>query len=158
MEQKGFTLIELLIVVAIIGFIAAIAIPNLMVAIQKGKQKATMADLKSLGTAIESYVTDWTMAPAANPTVSGGTTWFEPYYIKICPRADGWGHPFGYLFAASLDEYSIFSAGRDGTSAVPAAVTIPAAGPLYICTRLIDFNFDVCFSDGYFTVGPDTKR
>jgi general secretion pathway protein G len=54
-NQKGFTLIELLIVVAIIGIIAAIAIPNLLNAIDRGKQKRTMADLRSIGTAVESY-------------------------------------------------------------------------------------------------------
>ena len=55
MNKKGFTLIELLIVVAIIGIMAAIAIPNLLVALQKGKQKATMGDMKSVGTALEVY-------------------------------------------------------------------------------------------------------
>ncbi len=57
-RQKGFTLIELLIVVAIIGIIAAIAIPNLLNAIDRGKQKRTMADMRSVGTAIESYAVD----------------------------------------------------------------------------------------------------
>ena len=38
-RQKGFTLIELLIVVAIIGIIAALLIPNFLDALQKAKQK-----------------------------------------------------------------------------------------------------------------------
>ena len=45
-RQKGFTLIELLIVVAIIGIIAALLIPNFLDALQKAKQKRTVADKK----------------------------------------------------------------------------------------------------------------
>ena len=63
--DKGFTLIELLIVVAIIGIIAAIAIPNLLNAIDRGKQKRTMADMRSIGTAIESYAVDNNVYPVA---------------------------------------------------------------------------------------------
>ncbi len=160
MNKKGFTLIELLIVVAIIGIIAAIAIPNLLVALQKGKQKATMGDLKSIGTGIESYITDWAVAPETSPMIDGLATadgWFEPFYIKIAPKADGWGKPWGYESRGTADdEYSIYSAGRDG-SGVPAGITDP---PLrqYICTTLSDFNWDIVFSNGSYTVGPDVKR
>ena len=50
--QKGFTLIELLIVIAIIGLIAAMLIPNLLDAMQKTKQKRTIADMRITGTAL----------------------------------------------------------------------------------------------------------
>lgn len=162
MNKKGFTLIELLIVVAIIGIIAAIAIPNLLVALQKGKQKATMGDLKSIGTGIESYITDWAFAPASDPVANGGATWFEPFYIKISPQADGWGHPWGYVSqTANDDEYSIFSAGRNGTAAGPGTTIETPTGPLgvqYICTTVSDFNWDIVFSNGNYTIGPDVKR
>src|SRR5438094_309697 len=47
-----------LVVVAIIGILAAIAIPNLLTAKQRASQKRTMADIRSLGAALEAYASD----------------------------------------------------------------------------------------------------
>ncbi len=56
--RRAFTLIELLIVVAIIGVLAAIAVPNFMNAQVRAKVSRVQADLRSFGTALETYYLD----------------------------------------------------------------------------------------------------
>lgn len=57
-QKNGFTLIELLIVVAIIGILAAIAVPNFLNAQIRAKVARVEADHRALGTAIEMYYLD----------------------------------------------------------------------------------------------------
>ena len=58
MKRYGFTLIELLIVVAIIGILAAIAVPNFLNAQVRAKVSRAQSDLRSISMALESYRLD----------------------------------------------------------------------------------------------------
>lgn len=64
-NRKGFTLIELLIVVAIIGILAAIAIPQFSAYRAKAFNTAGNSDLKNTKTGMEAYMADRQAYPAA---------------------------------------------------------------------------------------------
>ena len=157
MNKKGFTLIELLIVIAIIGIVAAIAIPNLLTALQKGKQKATMGDMRGIGTAVESYMTDMYMAPGAGGVnqVNGLNPYLVPFHTKVLPVKDGWGGDFQYESGAigpTQDLYSITSWGRGNQ-----ASAINIANSNYIVNTMRDFENDIVYSNGNFTYGPKVR-
>ena len=143
-NTKGFTLIELLIVVAIIGIIAAIAIPNLLNAIDRGKQKRTMADLRSLGTAVETYSIDVNIYPVAT-TMAALEALVEPVYIRTAPDQDGWGRTF--TVASATGEYTLCSGGKDGGACASAAGGAVNA-----------FNDSITFANGQFVQWPEGQQ
>ncbi len=139
-RSQGFTLVELLIVVAIVGLITAIAIPNLRNAVDRGKQKRTVADLRSLATAIEQYAIDNTVYPtAATPAQLG--MHLTPIYIQTMPLQDAWNRDF-IVDSASL-EYTIGSGGKDG-----GALNV-IGGPTN------DFDDAIIYANGQFFQWPE---
>lgn len=126
--------------VAVAGIVAAIAIPNLLNAVDRGKQKRTLADLRSIAVAIESYAVDHDAYPVASSTGDLEAA-LVPTYINALPAQDGWGHAF--RVSSNGESYGLASAGKDGTfeSCEPAQTT--------------RFDDDICFVDGRFVRYPE---
>ncbi|MCF7355138.1 pilin [Vibrio sp. CK2-1] len=72
--QKGFTLIELMIVVAVIGVLAAIAIPQYQDYVKKGALGSALATATSLKTNVEDYIASEGTFPDVAATSSGSST------------------------------------------------------------------------------------
>jgi general secretion pathway protein G len=143
-KRAGFTLIELLIVVAIIGLIAAIAIPNLRSAMDRAKQNRTLADMKTIGNALETYAVDNNTYPKSLTDANASTvaSYISPLYLRTVPPGDGWNHPWHIDTNATGTNYTITSYGRDGASGTNSG------GPT------ADLNCDIIFSNNSFWQWP----
>lgn len=117
-RTSGFTLVELLLAVAIIGILAAIAVPNLANAVQRARQRRTMTDMRAVANAVSSYGVDWVAVPhVVDGTVNDILPYITPTYLRRKPVEDGWNNPMHY-YGNGLD-YTIWSFARDNTQQSP---------------------------------------
>lgn len=121
------------------GIVSAIAIPNLLNAIDRGKQKRTMADVRAIATAVEAFAVDHDAYPIAD-SVEDLASQISPVYLKDVPLRDGWSRPFQVQSRA--EGYLIYSFGKDGT------------GETCDDGQTESFNDEICFADGDFVRYP----
>ena len=152
-NDKGFTLIELLIVIAIIGIIAAIAIPSLLNALDRARQATTVSNVVQMGQGVDRYIQDHPKfgAPQA-ADIDALQTIFEDVEINLNKgmRKDGWGYLMHYEFDSSGTgrHFTVESWGSDG--AVGPAVAVVEGE--YIVKF---FEEDIIYSNGRLVQHPE---
>jgi type II secretory pathway pseudopilin PulG len=134
--------------VAIIGILAAIAIPNFLNAKGRAQQKRTMADIRSVAVAAETYATENRTYPPAESIAELGS-FLSPKYMPTVPRLDGWGNELRYK---CLDEecaaYAISSSGAD-------RVFEHVKAEEYSELATTNFDCDIVFVNGNFVQYPE---
>jgi hypothetical protein len=114
-------------------------------AMARAKIKRTMADIRTLATAIEARATDTNEYPSVK-TLDELDKLLSPTYVLNMPRVDGWGHEFVYI--GDRDHYRIASAGADGKFTEASGKSSVKSG----------FGDDIVYENGAFlapTSNPD---
>ncbi|HVT60547.1 MAG TPA: type II secretion system protein GspG [Thermoanaerobaculia bacterium] len=133
-----------LILIFVLGIVAAIVIPNYLNALQRAKEKTALAEVQTMGQAIELYKAEHGYAPPATD-MAGLAAALGPGYSSSIQRLDPWQHPFRYACwqesptAKGCDHYRIACAGRDGKFEQVA----PS-----------DYDRDIVWADGAFIAQP----
>jgi len=141
--SRGFSMVELLIVVAVIGLIVAIAVPNLVNAIQRARQTRSVADLSAIAKAVSMYQQDQAEYPIQTPL--GDADFLKSTlltYMGSFQATDGWMRSFMYV--SDGHEYTILSYGMDGFASLP-----------YTRGSTNLFNADIVITNGMFLQWPE---
>jgi len=120
-KQRGFTLIELMVVLAIIGVLAALIVPNVLGRADDARITAARTDVGNLMQALKLYKLDNQRFPSTEqglnalilkPTTEPVPGNWKPYLDKL--PSDPWGRPYQYLNPGIKGEVDVLSFGADG--------------------------------------------
>lgn len=115
-RNRGFTLLEILIVVAIIGLIASLIVPNIVGRYEKSKEEIAKAQIEMLSSAIEAFKLDMGRYPNSLDELINGNdpNWRGPYLAKRQIPKDPWGRDYQYKYPGEHERYDLYSLGPDG--------------------------------------------
>lgn len=122
-KNKGFTLLEIMIVIAILGMMATLVVPNLMGQTDEAKIKSTAIDIQSVAKTLDLYY----LKAGNYPTTEQGLealvsmpeiepvprNYPEAGFLPKVPE-DQWGNELQLVSPGEIGKYDLFSMGPDG--------------------------------------------
>lgn len=127
-SEDGYTLMELLVVLAILGFLAAIATPAVIRYLDSSRVSTAKTEIANISAGLDLFKLDVGRYPtteeglkaliAAPPTAEN---WNGPYIKKTNEIDDPWEHPYNYKSPGQHGEFDLYSYGAKGEGGDAAA-------------------------------------
>lgn len=125
------------------GLIAAFIIPSSLGVINRARQKQTIAEMRSISSAVEAYQVDNRFYPMSVTSIEELETLLSPTYIRGFTKNDRWQKPFVFWSNEDGSEYKIISYGQDRVEGpIPGGPTT-------------DYDADIVIENGLFTQWPE---
>ena len=118
--QKGLTLIEIMVVVAILGLLAAMIVPNVIGQGEQARVDLAKSNMASIASALDMFRLHNSRYPTTEEGLRGlverpgsARSWPEGGYLSRIPE-DPWGNDYVYISPGSSGPYDLISLGADG--------------------------------------------
>jgi len=135
-RAAGFTLVELLVVLAILGLLVGIAVPQLFKYYSRAKEDAARIQIETIASGLDlflldvgRYPTEQEGLPALVAAPPGLGRWAGPYVSQPSILTDPWGRPYVYRVPSRTpgQAYDLYTLGPDGDATGPPANGVPPA-------------------------------
>jgi general secretion pathway protein G len=123
MRPGGFTLVELLLAIAIVGVLAAIAVPAYQNYRERVRVAQAVTDITAIAFKIKAYYQDERVYPASLATVGLGAQldpWGRPYeYLNLTSKKGNGGARRDKNLNPLNSDFDLYSRGKDGNTKLP---------------------------------------